>query len=733
VSEQAKRRWRPTRRGFLIAGGLAGGGLALGLRYGLPEARLKMAGGFLGGGEAPGSEVSRDPMLWFEVLPEDRIRLYVNKVEMGQGIHAALGQIALEELEIGWDRLEVQQASTARGLVDSFGTAGSTSVSQSYQPLREAAATLRELLRGAAAEALGAPLSDINMRDGGAELKSDPAQRIGFWALVEGRDPETWVVPEEPPELKPRAEFRVIGAVSNVRPDIEAKVMGTAVYGYDARVEGMAYGAVARPPQLGARLKRAAVGSAEQGEGVIRVVIEEGFAGVVARSRAAARAAVAKLDLEWEGGRAWQQAEIEEMVRVGGRGGVTVQREGDGAAALDAEDGKAELIEAEYQSPMAIHASMECQAALVDVRPEGAKAWLSTQFPDGMQGELAKLLGLEPEQVEVIPAYVGGGFGRKYGLDVMSEAARLSRAAGMPVHVGWDRGEEMRHGYLRPPTHHKLRARLSPEGRIVAMEHLQSSGNVAADFLPPAMTMVLGFDFAAARGALLPYDGIAHRHVKTWRHSLPIPTGWWRGLGLLPNTFAIESFMDLLAERAGADPLQFRLDHLGDSPTSRRLAAVLEAAAERAGWGAPLPEGKAMGLACCSDADTMVAQIALVSLDEDGAPRVERITCAVDCGLVIHPDGALAQVQGNIIMGLGSTLIEEAIVKDGRVTAGNFDGYPLLTLDRAPEIDVVFVEAADGRPRGLGEPPIGPVAAAVGNAVRRLTGVGVDRIPIGVG
>jgi isoquinoline 1-oxidoreductase beta subunit len=348
-----------------------------------------------------------------------------------------------------------------------------------------------------------------------------------------------------------------------------------------------------------------------------------------------------------------------------------------------------------------------------------------------VQSAVAKVLELDAKNVEVIPTYLGGGFGRKVGDEVAVEAARLSQAAGVPVHVGWTRTEDMRYGYFRPPTHHQLAASLDDSGSIAAIEHRQASGDVAFDFLPDFLVAVMGADFGAYRGALLRYAAPNKRTI-AHRVKLPIRTGWWRGLGLLANVFAIESFVDELAHAAGADPLEFRLRHLDTAdPTQARLAAVLNAAAELGGWGAPAPEGRARGLACCLDVDTAVAMVAEASVDAaTGKIRVHHVAAAMDPGLVVNPDGARAQVEGNIMWGVGSALIEELTFADGQVAAGNFDGYPLLTMKEAPTVDVALLEAGDGRPRGVGEPPIGPVAPAIANAVFALTGKRLRQLPM---
>lgn len=718
-----KRSWRPTRRGFLIGTGIAGGGLALGWVFGLPAIQLTAAR-FLDGAASP-SGIGNEPTAWFEISPDNRVRLFVPKVEMGQGIHTAIAQIGAEELAIPWERLDVQQATTHLGPGDSFGTAGSSSVSGVYQPLREAGALLRTMLMGEAAVALGLPVTGLEAVDGGVQVMGDPSQRLTYGELV-ARNP-AWEVPKEVPALKAAANFAVIGQ-PKPRVDIPAKVTGQALYGFDMRMEGMLFGAVARPPTIEAKLVSASEGTAMQVKGVVKVVIKDDFAGVVATSRAAAHTGVNQLDLVWDLGKLWQQSEIEDLVAITDKGGITVQKEGNAAKVLD----QGVSLRADYFTPLAVHASLETQAALANVVGEKATVWASTQSQNSTAGDIAEGIGFKSEQVEVIPTYLGGGFGRKSFSQAGREAAILSQAAGVPVHVGWDRMEEMRNGFFRPPVRNQLFAALDADGKISAIEHRQASGDVLFSFFPEIAAKIVGADFGAWRGATIHYGGIPNRRTLAWRTKVPVATASWRGLGLMPNAFAVESFMDELAHETGQDPLAFRLAHLTDDFNDRRMAAVLQAAADLAGWETPVAEGRARGIACCTDVDTVVAEVAEVSVGEDGRVRVHRISAAMDCGLVINPDGATAQVQGNIIWGVGSALLEEITVKDGQIMPANFDTYPLLTMKEAPQIDVVLLEAGDGIPRGVGEPAIGPTAPAIANALFALTGVRVRRLPMTV-
>lgn len=731
-----KRRWRLTRRGFLIGAGVAGTAIAIGIPAGLPWARLQVAG-LLDGAEGPPSNFPSDPFAWFEVSDEGGVRLFLTKVEMGQGAHTAIAQVASDELGIDWGALEVVQASTNTGPADAGGTGGSNSISSTWAPLRQAAAALRTMVLSEAARQLDQPADALRMESGSIFVANAPEPVLDFATVVreQRRSGAEWEVPDGEPVLKSIDEFTLIGQPLP-RVEIPAKVTGEAVYGYDVRLPNMRYGAVAHPPRLQLTMARVDAEAARALPGVehVEVDLETNFVGVVATTRYGAHEALAAIDIEWVGGRDWQQEELDALMEPSGRGGVVIQREGRAPASLSEET----TLTADYRTPLACQTPLEPQAALADVRIDGdesrASVWASTQSPSPVRREVAEAIGLEAEQVEVEPTYLGGGFGRKLNIEAAVEAARLSKAAGVPVHVGWTREDALRSGYFRPPTHHRLYARLDGDGNMVALEHRQASGEVAFPFFPSFVGTVIGADFGAYRGATLRY-AVPNRRTTVWLRDLPMRTGWWRGLGLLANTFAIESFIDELAHHAGRDPLEFRLAHMGDGALEdnawgERMGNVLRAAAESSGWGAALPAGRARGIACSTDVGTVVAQVAEISLDERGQIRVHRVDAAVDCGLVVNPDGARAQTEGNIMWGVGSALIEEVQVRDGAIALNNFDSYPLLTLPQSPDVRVTLMETGATRPLGMGEPPIGPTAAAIANALFALTGARLRDLPL---
>ena len=720
-ANQDKKRRKLSRRDFLIVLGVGAAGLYAGVRLGTPYARLRLVD-WLEASGGPPSNIDAPPDAWFEILPDNTVNLYLPKSEMGQGVHTSLAQIAAEELEISLDQMQVFHAPTSR-LVDPVATSASNTISSLYVPLSEVAAILRELLRSEAAVQLNAQPEDLRLENGVFSINSDPGQQRTYGELFPSLD--QWELPENPPPIKNRAQHQSIGQ-SHPRVDLSAKITGEAVYGFDARLPGMAYGAVARPETIQGKLLNASAGQATSQPGVLQVVVEQDFAGVVAETREQAYQGLAKMELEWDPGQLWQQEEIEAMVAAGEGKGVIIQREGNVSQALETGN----IVEAEYRTPMALHAYLEPMAALADVTSEEVNVWASTQAANRLKGAVAEAIQRDEEQVTIHPVYLGGGFGRKVDEIAAVEAARLSNAASRPVQVAMNRPEDFRSGFVRPPTHNSLRASLDNSGNITAIDHQASSGEVAFPFLPSFLSTVLGADFGSYRGAIL-YYAIPNKQTTAWLAQLPISTGWWRGLGLMPNTFAVESFMDELAHSSNQDPLEFRLRHLPDDESGQRVRAALQAAAENANWGASLPDGHANGLAMSYDYGTIMVEIAEVSV-ENNQIRVHKVTAVADPGLVINPDGVEAQTQGAITMGLSATLLEEVVIKDGVLQAGNFNQYPLLRNADAPDVEVIVLSSRD-TPSGVGEPPIGPIPAAVANAVFAATGQRLRKLPLKLG
>ncbi len=670
---------------------------------------------------------------WIQMLPDNRVRFFMGKAEMGQGVLTGLSQIVAEELNVPLQAIAVSLPTTTQ-IPPTAMTVGSMTIERLYLPLREASARLRETLRKMAAQASGVPERQLEEVPGGFR-HGESGRFLAYGELVKGKPALTALAAT--PALKSPQSLRVVGQRAT-RLDLYEKVTGKARFSHDIFLPGMLYGKVARPPAFGALLESVAAGKARRRKGVVAVVArpEENFVGVVAETEDAAREALGSIEMRWKIPRLWQQADIDRMIEleklksdgvsphsVASRGDV---EEGEQAGRLK--------LDRSYATPFGTHVPMETHAGVADVTGERAHLWVSSQDAFYQQARTAEITGLPREKVHVHPTLLGGGFGGKVGVEAAYEAARLSSAVKRPVQVVWSREECFQHGYFRTPTNHRIRAGVTAEGRISFWKHEFASGPVIfnpAMIDSQALKWVLSFipDFGGTRGAKIPYD-IPNQEILHWNRPLPVPTGAWRGLGASTNGFAIESAMDELAGLAGADPLDFRLSHL--SGEQSRLKGVLRAVAEKAGWGNPRREGIGRGLACGAYLDkTFVAVVAEVSLDEKaGRIVLERLVCAHDCGLVINPDTVEAQIEGNLVWGWGMALKENLFLKDGRMNAGNFHQYSLPRCDETPEVEIVLVEDKDIPPTGVGEPAIMPTPAAIANAVADASGKRLTRLPI---
>jgi isoquinoline 1-oxidoreductase beta subunit len=716
TKQSSTKKIRLTRRQFLVGAGVTTAGLCVAFYAGVSPMQKYVAentAAFI-------REQTDDPNAWLRILPNNRVQFLINKMEMGQGIQTALMQIVAEELEVPFDLIDAPYVSTMLIAPDAAGTAGSFSVSTSYFALRRAAAEARETLKQLAAQKLGAPINALTARHGRIIVTAEPHKGVSYGELV--ADQKIVRTLKDKPPLKRVEDFQVIG--QNVpRVDIPAKVTGKAQYGFDAWVDGLWHGKVARPPQLGAKIGKVDA-SAVKAMPNVQVVVAGEFVGVVAPTEEQATIALNNLDIEWKTERVWQQADIDALLTTQG-GGVVIRERGDVSDGLSRATQK---LSATYRTPFAAQTPLEMQGAVADVRDAAAHVWVSTQAPASVQTQVANALGLKATQVEVQPLYIGGGYGRKSLSDAAVDAARLSKAIGKPVRVAWSRPDEFQYGHLRPPTLSQLEAGLDAQGRIVAWDYKQASGLVLFTYFPAFLRSLLGSDFGAMRGALTSYN-FANQRTTAFLRELPVRTGPWRGLGLVVNVFAVESFVDELAHAAKVDPLEFRLRHL--DAQAERLRAVLQAAAKKAGWGKTLGEHRGRGIACCEDGGSYVAQVAEVTVNRaTGKVKVDRIVTAFDCGLMVNPRNIEAQIEGNVMWGVSTTLFEELVVKDGRLEAKNFDQYPIITMRDAPDVEQVLLNRPELPPSGVGEPPIGPVAAAIANAVFDATGARVRQLPI---
>ena len=416
------------------------------------------------------------------------------------------------------------------------------------------------------------------------------------------------------------------------------------------------------------------------------------------------------------------------MIEVGKGDPIEIQKQGKAKKILaDTEY----VITAEYWSPIGAHAQLEPNGAVASVEGDQVTVKMSTQVIDFTRKEIVRRLGVSNKNVNIIPTYLGGGFGRRLHTPNAMQAAVMSKAVGKPVKSFLTRQEEFQNDTFRPPTHHLLKAKLGSDGLIEAIEHNVSSGDVmfGSPLVPGFVPPVLGADIGAWRGGMIQYGKIPNFRAVSWRVKLPFATSWWRSLGLLANTFAIESFMDELAEKSGKDPIQFRLDQIQDDERGQRLRKVIEAVAKKANWQNEPANGRAMGFAASTDANTPCAQVVEISIENEQI-KIHKVTCVIDPGLAINPDQIRAQCEGSIIMGISASMHERMTVEDGELKPIIYGPYKMALMKDAPkEIDVVILENAD-TPGAVGEPPLGPIGAAISNAVYRLTKKRMRRMPL---
>ncbi|MGH1362161.1 MAG: molybdopterin cofactor-binding domain-containing protein [Calditrichia bacterium] len=721
-----KKKNKISRRQFIVRSLAGGVGLMFGatyfgrhsLRRSMFEMLETMEPSYLGD--------TSDPLIWFEIMDENRITFHSPKVEMGQGTFTGLAQIAADELNVDLEQITVVHAATATGNVDGLSTGGSLSISGLWHPLRELAATMRQMLTLEAAKKLGVPADTLSVSKG---IISDGVNSIGYSEVVQGV--ESWEIPETPP-LKDISEYKYVGQPIP-RLDLVDKVVGEPIFGIDVDLPDMLYGAVARPQKIGATFAGADTTKAEKMSGVVKVLVEKDFVGVVASSMVEANLAKQAIDVTWNVEGNWQTEDISKIIEVGKGEAFSIQKVGDADGALEdaeaADDGS--FFTAKYSSPIGAHAQLEPNGAVAHVEGDKAKIYISTQVPKITRDEVAARLGFDEENVNIVPTYLGGGFGRRLHTPNAIQAALLSKAAGKPVKCFYDRKEEFQNDTFRSPTHHTMKAKLNSSGMMEALEHNFSSGDVmfGSPLFPAIMETVLGADAGALRGGAIQYDAVPNYQATNWRVKLPFATSWWRSLGLLANTFAIESFIDELAEKAGKDPVEFRLSHISDSAAGKRLKKVIQTAADKGGYTNIAKSGHAMGFAASVDAQTPCAHVVDLSI-EGNEIKVHKVTCVIDPGMAVNPDQVKAQCEGAIIMGLSASLYEKMYVEDNQLRPINYGAYRMALMKNSPkEIDVIILENADA-PGAVGEPPLGPIGAAIANAVYRLTGKRYRDMPI---
>jgi isoquinoline 1-oxidoreductase subunit beta len=687
------------RRGFLKAGAATAGGLFIGFH--LPESSKLEA-----------ATTSTKLNAYIHIGSDDLVTFWIHKSEMGQGPMTSLSQLLAEELDCDWKQVRTVFAPVDPAYGPLQGTFGSMSIRTCWDPLRKAGASARDMLLDAAAQKWSVAKSQLRTENGQV-INTATNARLSYGSLADaaGKLPAPAKVPVKDPK-----DFHLIGT-SPKRLDTPAKVNGTAGFGLDARRPGMVYAVVARCPVFGGKVASFDDTKTKAVPGVSQVVrISSGIA-IVADNTWSAMEGRRALQLQFDEGKNanLSSASIRELfVNLAAKPGAVARNTGDADAALAS---AAKKLEAVYEVPYLSHAPMEPMNCTADVRADSAEVWVSTQIQTAAMGTTAKITGLPPDKIQIHTMYLGGGFGRRGGDDFVGEAVEVSKAIGKPVKLTWSREDDMQHDLYRPASYAKFAGALDSDGWPVAWNTRVVCGSFGG--------LRNGVDRTSVEGIIDLEYAIPNFHVDYHPPDVDIPVTYWRSVGFSQNTFFSESFLDELCVAAGKDPFEFRRHLLAKSP---RLLGVLELAAEKAGWGKPLPAGHARGIAVVNNIGSYNAQVAEVSV-EKGKLRVHHVVCAVDCGHVINPAGVEQQIQSGIVYGLSAALKGAITIDHGRVVQGNFNHYDVLRIDEMPVVEVHIVPS-QAAPGGIGEASTPTIIPAVTNAIFAATGKRLRRLPI---
>jgi isoquinoline 1-oxidoreductase beta subunit len=700
------------RRDFLKLGATSALGGGLLLAFGLP-ARGETSARFA-------------PNAFLRIDRTGKVTFVMPHIEMGQGTHTSLPMLIAEELEVDVDKVAVQHSPAddklyVNPLVGYQLTGASTAIRGMYVPLRQAGATARVMLVTAAAQRWNVDPSNCRAEKG-VVVHAPTGRKLGYGSLVDAA--AKLPVPEKV-TLKEPGQFKLVGTPHR-RLDSPGKVNGSAKYGIDTRLPGMKFAALAASPTFGGKLLSVDEAKAMAVRGVSQVVRLEDAVAVVATNTWAAKQGLAAATPQWDAGPNAKVSTadiVAQLVRASERPGAVARREGDAAKAIA---GAARKVDAVYEQPFLAHATMEPMNCTVHLTKEGCDIWVGTQIPGITQAVVMKVTGLQREQVRIHNHLLGGGFGRRLEFDGTVRAVQIAQHVRGPVQVIWSREEDIQQDMYRPYYYDRISAGVDAQGKAVAWSHRITGSSIVARYSPPWIKD--GVDPDAVDGSKdQPYEfGAVH---VDWVQQEPPPgirTAFWRGVGVTRGTFVVESFIDELAANARQDPLAYRLALLEKNPRAR---AVLQLAAQRSGWGKPLPAGQGRGIALCIGFGSFIAQVVQVSVDGDGTVKPTRVWCVVDCGVQVNPDTIRAQMESGIVFGLSAALHGEITIKDGRVEQSNFGDYRVLRINETPRIDVALVKSLEA-PGGIGEPGTSCVMPALTNAIFAATGKRIRKLPV---
>jgi isoquinoline 1-oxidoreductase subunit beta len=708
-----------SRRSFLRGSAAIAGGLVIGtyVEFGLRTAL------------AATPQDPPAPNAFIRIGPDNTVTVLIKHLDKGQGVTTGLTTIVADELDADWAQMRAEFAPANAALYNNllFGpmqaTGGSSSVANSFNQLRKAAAAARAMLAAAAGQEWNVSPSEITIAKG-VVAHAASAKQATFGALADKA--AAMPVPSEV-KLKDPKDWTYIGK-HVPRMDSVAKTTGTAKYALDIRRPGMLTAVVARSPRFGGVVKSFDASGARVVNGVVDVVSIGSGVAVLAHDTWSAIKGREALKVEWDDTKAEirsSDAMLADYRKLAESPGLPAVRRGDAEAALKS---AAKVIEAEFAFPYLAHAPMEPLNGTIEIKDDGAELWAGSQFQTVEQATVAAVLGLKSSQVKINTVWAGGSFGRRAtpNADYVLEMALIAKATGgkAPIHVVWTREDDIRGGRYRPSVLHKVRAGLDASGRIVGWDHRIVAQSFVAGTAMEATLMKDGVDHLAVEGAAdLPYqiDNLA----VDWHHaSSPVTTLWWRSVGHTHTAQVVEVMIDALAHEARRDPVEFRLAMLANHP---RHVAVLRLAAEQGGWGEKLPPGRGRGIAVHESFRSFVAMVADVTA-KDGTVAVDRVVAAVDCGIAVNPDVIRAQVEGGIGYALGAALRNKITLTDGVVDQANFDTYEPLRISDMPSVEVHIV-GSSAPPTGIGEPGVPPVAPAVSNAIFAATGKRLQSLP----
>ena len=716
-----------TRRAFLKSAGALGlSALTIGFNLTAP---MRRAHALAAPNAAPPPFA---PNAFLRIGTDDSITVISKHLEMGQGAYTGLATIVAEELDADWARIRVESAPADAKLYNNFvfgsaqGTGGSSSINNSWPQLREAGAKARAMLVTAAANQWHVPAAELTV-DKSVVYHTASNRQASFGSLA--KMAAALPVPASV-QLKDPKDFKLIGKPTT-RVDVPAKCDGTAQFTLDVEMPGMLVALLKRPPLFGATVKSFDDGAALNISGVVKVVQVPRGVAVIAKNFWAAKLGRDALKVDWDDANAEKRSSaaiMDEYRRLAEQPAQSARNQGDtGAAFKDA----ARKVAATFEFPYLAHAPMEPCDAVVKLDAKGCDIWAGDQFQTADQANAARIAGLEPHQVNIHTLYAGGSFGRRANFysDYIVEAVSIAKAYGAdgtPIKLQWTREDDITGGLYRPTYFHKMEAALSADKKLTGWHHVIVGQSILAG--TPMGKGPGSIDETSVEGAATIAYSIPNISVQLATTKTGVPVLWWRVVGSSHTTFAVETFIDEVAHEAGVDPLTFRRQLLEQSP---RMKAVLELAAEKAGWNSgPLPHGRGRGIAVAEAFKTFVAQVAEVTVDGSGNVKVDRVVCAVDCGTAINPSIIQAQLEGGIGFGLGAALYGAITLDGGRVQQSNFNNYRVLRMNEMPKVEVYIVPSAE-HPTGVGEPGVAPIGPAVANAVFAATGKRMHVFPFG--